>query len=211
MPGIDAFDKHASHYDQWFDRHPAVFQSELAALKALYPGGKCAVEIGLGTGRFAQALGITYGVEPAQAMARLAVSRGINTVVAKAENLPFNDHCFNTAVMVTAICFFDDINTAMRETRRILQPGGSIIIGFIDRDTPLGQDYLTRKDDNAFYSHATLYSSPMVREILITAGFSDIGFMQTLAGDYKTMTRPETPHEGYGNGGFVVVRAAISP
>ena len=30
---ISAFDQHAKEYDEWFDRHQPIFQSELLALK----------------------------------------------------------------------------------------------------------------------------------------------------------------------------------
>jgi len=207
MPGIDAFDKHAREYDDWYDRNPAVFQSELAALKTLLPENPLSLEIGVGTGRFASALKVDLGAEPACNMARLAARRGITTVSAVAERLPFRDNCLDSVLIVTAICFLDNVNTALAEIRRVLRPNGSIIIGYIDRDSSLGQKYLARRKDNLFYRHAVLYSTAMIRKFLEDCGFSRLRFMQTLTGDIKTMSRPETPREGYGDGGFVVIRA----
>ncbi len=65
---IAVFDEHAEEYDRWFDEHPAVFQSELEALKKVLPEKGTGLEIGVGSGRFAERLGIQYGVEPARAM-----------------------------------------------------------------------------------------------------------------------------------------------
>jgi hypothetical protein len=47
------------------------------ALQQAIPIGRKGLEVGVGTGRFAQALNIPYGVEPSRAMANLARKRGI--------------------------------------------------------------------------------------------------------------------------------------
>jgi len=63
MLKTEVFDKQAKEYDAWFDNYPFVFQSEVEALKALLPiGDSHGIEVGLGSGRFAKALGIKEGV-----------------------------------------------------------------------------------------------------------------------------------------------------
>jgi hypothetical protein len=65
MKGHDnAFDKYAAEYDEWFDVHPWVYQSEVQALKTVLPQRGRGIEIGAGTGRFSVPLGISIGVEP---------------------------------------------------------------------------------------------------------------------------------------------------
>jgi hypothetical protein len=69
------FDTHVSEYEEWFDEYPAVFKSEVEALREMMPEGDklTGIEVGLGTGRFSEALGIKEGVEPSENMRALAI------------------------------------------------------------------------------------------------------------------------------------------
>ena len=58
------FDRQAIEYDRWYDENLFAYRSEVQALRAAIPKGKQGVEIGVGTGRFASALGIRIGIEP---------------------------------------------------------------------------------------------------------------------------------------------------
>ena len=103
------FESMAQEYDSWFDRHTELFQSEVKAIKKLVPDGGMGIEIGIGTGRFARQLNILVGVEPARAMAQMAITRGLTVINARAEDLPFHGQSFDYAVMITTDCFLDDI------------------------------------------------------------------------------------------------------
>ncbi len=46
---------------------------------------------------------------------------------APAEDLPFNDHTFDTAVSTLVLCGVDDQPRALRELRRVLRPGGQLL------------------------------------------------------------------------------------
>ena len=60
---IDVFNKHYKKYDAWYDKHSHAYLPEVEAVKSLLPKKGKGLEIGVGTGRFASALGIKYGVE----------------------------------------------------------------------------------------------------------------------------------------------------
>ncbi len=79
------FDTHAADYDAWFERHPAVCTSELAALRPGRGRGSRWVEVGAGTGRFALPLDIALGIEPSAAMAERARARGLPMVGGRGE------------------------------------------------------------------------------------------------------------------------------
>ena len=206
MPGVNAFDKSAQQYEAWFAEHPLVYVSELHAVREFIPKNGDGIEIGIGTGRFAAPLGIRRGVEPSRAMAELAKKKGLDVVSGVAENLPYKDNELDFALMVTTVCFLDDIDLAFKETHRVLKSGGLFIIGFVDRNSPLGKLYLERKDKSAFYKDATFYSVDELVSHLKKAGFGGFSFKQTIFRPLSEFQEAEPVKDGYGEGSFVVVR-----
>lgn len=206
MPGIDVFDKRSNEYDEWFERNRAVYESELAAIKKMLSKGK-GLEIGVGSGLFAAPLGIEYGVEPSKTMRMKAAARGIKVIKGVAESLPFTEAEFDFCLMVTTVCFLDDIDLAFSEAYRVIKSGGSFIIGFVDRESPIGRRYLEKKQDSAFYKDATFYSVNELVEHLGKAGFNSFSFCQTLFSQLDEIQCPEPIKEGFGEGSFVVIRA----
>jgi SAM-dependent methyltransferase len=206
MSGIETFDKKVNEYEQWFVDHPLAYVSELHAVRELLPKSGSGIEIGVGTGRFAAPLGIKRGIEPSRPMAELARKKGIEVASGVAENLPIKDGAFDFELMVTTVCFLDDRDLAFQEAWRVLRPGGAFIIGFIDRESPLGREYLKRKDKSAFYKDATFYSVSDIVEHLTRAGFVDFAFRQTIFGKPGEMEKADPVKEGHGEGSFVVVR-----
>ncbi len=206
MARTAAFDRLAHRYDTWFARHPAVYASELAAFRALWPPVREALEVGVGTGRFAIPLGIRYGVEPSPAMRRLAAARWVQVTAGVAEALPFPDRHFEAVLRVTTRCFVDDPLQAIREAARVLRPGGFLVIGFIDRDSSPGRRYLERHRESPFYQEARFFSASEVAALMQEAGFGQLVWRQTLFSDPDTMTQPDPVRAGHGLGAFVVVR-----
>ncbi len=207
MEAADPFDQAAEDYDAWFDDHPHAYQAELEAIHELIPKSGNGVEIGVGTGRFAAPLGIRLGIEPSDSMRRIAEDRDVATIKGHAEDLPLPGGSIDFALMVTTLCFLDDVPQAFREIHRVLRPGGAFILAFIDADSRLGKQYLERKDDSRFYRHAHFYSIKTVRAELLKAGFEDFELRQTIFRNPDQMTKPDPVRQGSGQGVFVVVRA----
>jgi SAM-dependent methyltransferase len=86
------------------------------------------LEIGAGTGLNAPyypvGSDVTY-TEPDPHMARRAP---VDVVVAPAESLPFADATFDTVVSTLVLCTVGDPDTAMGEIRRVLRPGGRLLL-----------------------------------------------------------------------------------
>lgn len=207
MPNIEPFETYAEDYEAWFERNPWAYQSELAAIRSQLPTSGLGVEIGIGSGRFAGPLGIKVGIDPSVSMRALAEKRGINVLDAQAENLPFENGSFDYALMVTTICFLDDVQAAFRETFRILKPEGVLVVGFVDRDSSLGREYQKKKTASRFYASARFYSVDDVIRMAQEAGFRRFHCVQTLFGDIQQMDRIDPVKEGEGHGSFVVIKA----
>jgi SAM-dependent methyltransferase len=206
MPKTEPFEEHTAQYESWFERHRFAYESELLAVRSLLPKNGRGVEIGVGSGRFAAPLGIRYGVEPSRKMREIALRRGIVAVKGVAEKLPYEDSSFDYALLVTTICFLDDVGKAVQEAQRVITPGGSILIGFVDRESRLGRFYLEHRHENVFYSDAVFYSVDEVVDHLRHSGFSDFIFVQTIFKSLHEVRSIEPVKEGYGEGSFVVVK-----
>lgn len=202
---MNVFETEVERYERWFENHPGAYQSEVAAVRAALPTSGRGLEIGTGTGRFSLPFGIVDGVEPAAAMRRVAEGHGLTVLDAKAENLPFPDCSFDFALMVTTICFVDDADLACREARRILKPGGELLIGLVDADSELGKRYEAHKSESPFYRDARFFSVSELTEIMANAGFENFSYHQTLFQPLENPEALEPVEEGFGRGGFVVV------
>ena len=201
------FENVAEDYDRWYDtiEGAAILAAELECLRTVAPQMQGNwLEIGVGTGRFAGPLGIPIGVEPSPQMAKLARQRRIEVLEGRAEDLPLAANSFDFAVMVTVVCFLDDVAKAFKEVFRILKPNGTLVVGFIDRESALGMDYSQKKDQSRFYRDATFYSVSELEALLSEADFSNFNYRQTLLPGETTGL---TVREGHGYGGFVVIKA----
>jgi ubiquinone/menaquinone biosynthesis C-methylase UbiE len=201
------FEAYHSRYEAWFQRYVAVYYSELLAVHALLPWHGLGIEIGVGTGRFASPLGIRVGLDPSRAMLTYAIERGISGIQGVAEALPFKDAVFDYGLVVTTICFVDDAPKMLSEAIRVLKSGAPLVIGFVDRTSRLGQQYLAHQSESVFYRAARFYSAWEVESLLDIIGFVDLAWRQTLSKPLKEIQEIEPLCEGHGHGGFLVVKA----
>ena len=206
MPKILPFQRYTGQYEDWFSDHRWVYEAELRAVKALLPESDRGLEVGVGTGRFAKPLGIKTGLEPSVRMREIARRRGIKVLAGVAENLPFGDGEFDLVLMVTTVCFLDDIHQAFQEAHRVLANDGFFIAGIVDRNSPIGQQYLKHQNESVFYKLATFFSVDEVVKIMRQSGFIDFRFRQTIFRSLSVTDDKEPVKLGYGEGSFVVVR-----
>lgn len=198
------FDLFTEEYESWFIENKTLFQSELLALRQAVPVGKKGIEIGIGSGIFAEQLNIYFGIDPSANMLKVAKKRNIEVKKGFAEELPYPDNSFDFAVFITSICFIANPTKAIREANRILKPNGNIIIAIIDKESYLGQILAREKNENKFYKDATFYSVPEMIELIEANDFNVTDIFQTLTG--LDNERIESPFVGFGEGGFVVIK-----
>jgi len=139
---IQPFDEYWRDYDEWYEKHRELYFSELKAVELASRGvPRPWLEVGVGTGRFAAPLGAEAGVDPSDAMLKIASSRGLWVVKAPGESLPFPDVSFGGVFMIVTLCFLDNPVQALREAHRVLTPSGRLILGFVPADSTWGLFY----------------------------------------------------------------------
>jgi len=207
------FDDHVAEYESWFDEYPYVFQSEVEALREMLPEGEAlsGIEVGLGTGRFSQALGIKEGVEPSIPMRKEAIKRGIEIMDGYAEELPYADLRFDFVLMSFCISYFDELLPSFKEAARVLKKDGSLVIGFLDKNSVIGKTYEEKKSESLFYKQANFYSVDKVLHDLKEAGFRYFHVAQTLFHPLEEINQVESMKPGHGEGSFVVIQANKKP
>ena len=202
MAKIAPFEDFSEEYDDWFLKHKDKYEAELRALRCFIPSDGNGLEIGVGSGKFAVPLGIKIGVEPSAKMADKARKLGIQVLPGIAEDLPVSDNSFDFVLMVTTICFVDDLKKSFQEAFRVLKKEGAIVIGFIDKDSELGKIYRANKDKSRFYNIAEFFSTEEVLACLREAGFESFETKQTLFSGNDT----QRIGNGFGSGSFVVIK-----
>lgn len=204
-----SFDDHVSEYDEWYDRYPWVFRSEVELLREMLPTGEKlhGIEVGVGTGRFSKALDIKEGIEPSANMRSVALKRGLETMPGVAESLPYADHRFDFVLMNFCISYFDSLHLPFKEANRVLNNKGALVVGFIDKESTIGSYYEAHKAESTFYRHANFYSVEKVLLELKNAGFKHATTRQTLFGSLDNIEELQPSKPGYGEGSFVVIKA----
>jgi ubiquinone/menaquinone biosynthesis C-methylase UbiE len=203
---MNIFDTYTKEYDLWYEENRFVYLSELEVLKKVVPKKGKGLEIGVGTGRFAQPLGVSYGIDPSEKMLEIARRRGIKTFVGKGENLPFDDDEFDFVLIVITLCFVDNPEQVISESRRVLKDDGRLIIGIVDKDSHLGKFYLEKKKEgHRFYKEANFFSAKEIMELLKKYNFKKIVTFQTIFQPLERIKEIERPRKGFGEGGFVII------
>ena len=172
----NVFDTNADRYDRWFDKLPgsAIFPIEVECLRPLVSSDFGPwLEVGVGTGRFAEALGISEGIDPSPAMIQKAAARGISVTEAAGEKLPYERGRFGGILMVVTICFVSDPPQVFAEAARVLRPGGRLVAGLVPADSPWGRHYRRlAKQGHPIYSNARFYTCDETIRIAEAAGFN---------------------------------------
>jgi SAM-dependent methyltransferase len=209
MDTYSPFDLLAEEYDAWFENEgKLIFESEVIAFKEVLPLlPKPWLEIGVGSGRFAQALGIEMGIDPSLKLLEIARNRGIEVYQARGETQFFKEESFGAVFLIVTLCFVDSPILVLKEANRILKPEGRIALGLVLRDSPWGRFYLEKKrEGHRFYRYANFYSFEEIERFLLDSGFRVTKVISTLFQNPNEVKEVELPRDGFfESAGFTVI------
>jgi SAM-dependent methyltransferase len=205
------FDDLAPEYDAWFDKDGSfIYFTEVQAFKSLLPDlPRPWLEIGVGSGRFAQALGIGTGVDPSIKLVKMARCRGVNAFLGWGEQELFDEESFGAVFLIVTLCFLDSPLEVLKEASRILMPGGKLVLGMVLNESPWGQFYRAKKaQGHRFYKFATFYSFDEVVRLIAQAGLATEKIISTLFQRPGEVHHVEGSREGYfHDAGFTILVA----
>ncbi len=208
------FDPLASVYDAWFEGEGRlVFAIEVQAFQKVLPFlPRPWLEVGVGSGRFAHALGIEIGLDPSIKLLDMARERGIDLFLGRGEEAPFDNESFGVVFLIVTLCFVDSPLRVLGEANRLLKRDGKIVLGLVLRESPWGRFYLVKKEKgHRFYKYAAFYSYDEVAMLLEQAGFEIEEVISTLFQGPGEIEHTESPQDGFfADAGFTVILAGKS-
>jgi ubiquinone/menaquinone biosynthesis C-methylase UbiE len=206
------FDASAKRYDAWYDKPfgKSAFTLEKTCIESLCKNLRQPfLEVGVGTGRFAQALRTEYGSDVSTGVLEFAKKREIIVVKGRGESLPFMDSFFGGVFIVVTLCFVDEPLKVLKEAARVMKDDGAVILGLILRESPWASFYREKgKAGNIFYRIAKFYSFQELKSMFRKAELKIVEMSSTM---FQSPTEAalhfELPRNGYfKEAGFVAVK-----
>ena len=211
---IEAFDTVAGVYDGWYD-HPQgkqVFEAEKKAVEQMIPRTGLGVEIGAGTGVFAESLTnidrTILCLDPSVEMIKKAKKRKLPCLRGVGVPLPIRRDLLDFGYMVTVLEFLNDQVALFKEIKYNSKKNAELTILFINSDSTWGELYrnIGEKGDPIF-KHATLFSLEQVSALFDKSGYSILDAKGTLNSDPANQEVDDRLIEPSSKSGVIIVKA----
>lgn len=211
---IEAFDTVAGIYDDWYD-HPQgkqVFEAEKNAVDQMIPRTGLGIEIGAGTGVFAESLTnidrTILCLDPSVEMIKKARKRKMPSLLGVGVPLPIRRDLLDFGYMVTVLEFLNDPVALFKEVKKYSKQNAALSILFINSDSSWGDLYqnIGEKGDPVF-KQATLFSLEKVSTLLNKSGYSIIDAKGTLNSDPSNQEVDDRIMEPSSKSGVIIVKA----
>ena len=211
---IEAFDTVAGIYDDWYD-HPQgkqVFEAEKNAVDQMIPPTGLGLEIGAGTGVFAESLTnidrTILCLDPSVEMIKKAKKRKMPCLRGVGVPLPIRRDLLDFSYMVTVLEFLNDPVALFKEVKLYSKNNAVLSILFINSDSTWGELYrdIGEKGDPVF-KHATLFSLDKISALLKKSGYSIIDAKGTLNSDPANQEVDDRLVEPSSKCGVIIIKA----
>jgi ubiquinone/menaquinone biosynthesis C-methylase UbiE len=175
------YDRLAAVYDRRWARYIRATTRETLARLSLRPD-ECLLDLGCGTGALLRDLAREggsrrlYGIDLSLGMvarARQALSNTAHLAVGDVGALPWPAGSFDVIVSVSSFHFWADPGQALREVRRLLRPGGRLVLTDWCADYFVCRLYesILRRFDPA---HRQIYHKSQCKDFLTAAGLTEV-------------------------------------
>jgi len=179
------FDSKADTYDSWYTTPLGAYEDELEnALVFRHVGGvrgKTVLDVGCGTGLYsirlsesgADVTAVDISLKMIEIARRKAQVRGQYIWYDEADmaKLPYENRTFDMVVSITALEFAADPLLALMEMARVLRPGGKLVVGVLNNDSPWADARRERaKREASIYGTAHFFSSSDLRLLFHRTG-----------------------------------------
>jgi ubiquinone/menaquinone biosynthesis C-methylase UbiE len=164
----------AEAYDAYYQTEfgKKVDQIEKQMVSSLLQQLRCRtiLELGCGTGHWTeyfiqQGFQVT-GIDNAQSMLSIAKTKNLPTdfICADAEDLPFAPKSQSMVASITMLEFVDHPKLVAAEIDRILQPGGWLLLGSLNKRSALGEN----QEQDEVFRHANLFELEQIPKYFST-------------------------------------------
>ena len=191
---IRAFDRSAGGYDDWYRdaKGQQVLKAESALVDSLIPSEGLGLEIGAGTGVFAESLTnndrVVVCLDLSTDLLTRARRRGLSCVLGSAEALPMRRGVLGFTYMITVMEFLPSPAKSFKEVVKI---GAPLVVLFVNRESSWGRHYLEMASGgDPIFRYANLYSLEGVVKLSRAAGLTIIESLGVLT------TGPTDPAAG---------------
>ena len=204
----------AGIYDDWYE-HPQgkqVFQAEKEAVEQMIPKTGLGVEIGAGTGVFAESLTkmgrLILCVDPSVEMLKKAKERNLLCVLGVGDTIPLRKSLIDFNYMITVLEFLNNPVRLFKEIRESSKENACLSVLFINTESSWGDLYrdIGSKGDPVF-QHARLYSLGEVSEMLENAGYEISDVKGTLISGPMSQEVDTRLVEPSNESGVLIIRA----
>jgi demethylmenaquinone methyltransferase/2-methoxy-6-polyprenyl-1,4-benzoquinol methylase len=183
---VAPFHRFARVYDAFMSLYPASESALRAGLAAAERPVERVLDVGGGTGRAARTLPDREVVvlDAARGMLERARSHGLETTQGDAARLPVRDHSVDAVLVVDALHHMGDPDAAIAEARRVVRPGGVVLVREFDPTTLLGRGLVAGEHlvgfDSVFFTPESLRDR--LEAVGLSASIPDRGFTYTAVG-----------------------------
>lgn len=185
---------------------PEIAAQRLATLRALaLHSGEHVLDVGVGPGLLALDMaqitgenGRVVGIDSADAMVDLACARcaelpQVEIFTGDAQKLEFQDACFDAVVCTQVLLYVPDVIAALAEMRRVLKPGGRVVIIETDWRSLVVNSSLPEITERLIQSWDTVAPSPQLPPVL-EPQLRQVGFHGTTVEAFPVLLTDFIPH-----------------
>lgn len=218
---MEIFDLEAKSYDEWYKTPLGRFVDEIETkavfdLLAPLPNMKI-LDVGCGTGNYSIKLAklgcLVTGIDISKEMLLVAKNKckdlniQIDLILGDVESLPFSDNSFDAVVSVAVLEFVRDKYKAIEEMFRVTKRNGKVVIGFLNRESPWGELYLSEDfQRNTVFKYAYLFTRDEISKIypdkLIE--IKEVLFVPPSIAESEISSEKEKEFSKFNSGGFLV-------